>query len=85
MFLAVLVASLFVVSAATGGSAADSCTVSLPPLVVRGGDVCPALEGEELMNRIRQSSLLQNALHCVLLGHTPEHPANSCAELAEQE
>ena len=85
MFLAVLVASLFVVSAATGGSAADSCTAALPPLVVRGGDVCPALEGEGLMNRIRQSTLLQDALHCVLLGHTPEHPANSCAELTEQE
>ena len=85
MFAAVLAATLFVVSAATGGSAADSCIVSLPPLVVRGGGVCPALEGENLINKIRQSTLLQDALHCVLLGRTPEHPANSCTELAEQE
>ena len=77
MFLAVLAAALFVLSAATGGSTADSCTASLSPLVVRGEEDCPALEGEELMNRIRQSTLLRDALHCVLPG--------SCAELAEQE
>ena len=84
MFLAVLVAALFMLSAATGGSAADSCTASLPPLVVRGEE-CPALGSEDLMNRIRQFTLLRDALHCVLLGRTPDHPANSCAELAEQE
>ena len=76
MFLAVFAAALFVLSAATGGSTADSCTAALPPLVVRGEE-CPALEGEELMNRIRQFTLLRDALHCVLPG--------SCAELAEQE
>ena len=85
MFEAGFVASLFMLSAATGSSAADSCTASLPPLVVRGGGVCPALEGEELMNRIRQSALLRDVLHCMLPGHTPEHSVNSCAELAEQE
>ena len=84
MFLAVFAAALFVLSAATGGSTADSCTASLPSLFVRGEE-CPALEGEDLMNRIRQFTLLRDALHCVLLGHTPEYPANSCAELAEQE
>ena len=84
MFLAVLVAALFMLSAATGGSAADSCTASLPPLV-GGGEECPALGSEDLMNRIRQFTLLRDALHCVLLGRTPDHPANSCAELAEQE
>ena len=70
-------AALFVLSAATGGSTADSCTASLSPLVVRGEEDCPALEGEELMNRFRQSTLLRDALHCVLPG--------SCAELAERE
>ena len=84
MFLAVLVATLFMLSAATGGSAADSCTASLPPLVVRGEE-CPALGSEDLMNRIRQFTLLRDALHCVQPGRTPEYPVNSCAELAEQE
>ena len=84
MFLAVLAATLFMLSAATGGSAADSCTASLPPLVGGGGE-CSALGSEDLMNRIRQFTLLRDALHCVLLGRTPDHPANSCAELAEQE
>ena len=84
MFLAVLVAALFMLSAATGGSTADSCTASLPPLVVRGEE-CPALGSEDLMNRIRQFTLLRDVLHCVLLGRTPEYPANSCAELTEQE
>ena len=84
MFAAVLAATLFMLSAATGGSAADSCTASLPPLVVRGEE-CPALEGEDLINRIRQFTLLRDALHCVLLGRSPEYPANSCTELAEQE
>ena len=86
MFLAVFAATLFMLSAATGGSAADSCTAFLSPLVVRGEE-CPALEGEDLVNEINQniSALLENALHCVLLGRSPEYPANSCAELAEQE
>ena len=86
MFLAVVAATLFMLSAATGGSAADSCTAFLSPLVVRGEE-CPALEGEDLVNEINQniSALLENALHCVLLGRSPEYPANSCAELAEQE
>ena len=34
MFAAVLTATLFMLSAATGGSAADLCTASLPPLVL---------------------------------------------------
>ena len=33
MLVAVLTATLFMLSAATGGSAADSCTASLSPLV----------------------------------------------------
>ena len=85
MFIAVLAAALFMLSTAAGGSTADSCTAFLPPLVVRGGDVCPALEGEELMNRIKQSAVLQDVLNCVLPGRTPEHPVNSCTELAQQE
>ena len=86
MFLAVLAATLFMLSAATGGSAADSCTASLPPLV-GGGVECSASGGGELVNEMNQniSALLQGVVHCMLLGHTPDHPANSCAELAEQE
>ena len=38
MFVAVLAATLFMLTAATGGSAADSCTASLPPLVGGGGE-----------------------------------------------
>ena len=38
MFVAVLAATLLVLSAATGGSAAGSCTASLPPLVGGGGE-----------------------------------------------
>ena len=85
MLIAVLAAALFMLSTAAGGSTADSCTAFLPPLVVREGDVCPALDGEELMNRIKQSAVLQDVLNCVLPGRTLEHPANSCAELAERE
>ena len=33
MFVAV-VAALYILTAATGGSAADSCAISLPPLVL---------------------------------------------------
>ena len=60
MFIAVLVAMLFMMSAFTGISTADSCTASLPPLVIAKGegDECPALEGEEFMNRINISTLL---------------------------
>ena len=87
MFVAVLVGVLFMMLTYTGSYTADSCTALLPPLVItRGeGDGCPASEGEELMSRINISALLEDALHCVLPGHTPDHPANSCAELAEQE
>ena len=84
MFAAVLAATLFVLSAATGGSAADSCTASLPPLVGRG-DECSASGGRELLNEVRQnvSTLLPRVVHCMLLGRTPETPATSCTELAE--
>ena len=94
MFVAVLAATLFMLSAATvvlltaatGGSAADSCTASLPPLVGGGGE-CSASGGGHLVNEVRQnvSTLLPEVVRCMLPGHTPEYPANSCAELAEQE
>ena len=73
-------------SAATGGSAADSCTASLPSLVGGGGE-CPASGGGDLVNEINQniSALLQGVVHCMLLGRTPENPVTSCAELAERE
>ena len=54
MFAAVVAVTFFLLSAATGGSAADSCTASLPPLVEGGGE-CPASGGGELVNGIRQS------------------------------
>ena len=54
MFLAVFAVTLFMLSAAIGGSAADSCTASLP-LLVGGGGECSALEGGELVNGIRQN------------------------------
>ena len=41
-------------SAATGGSAAESCTASLPPLV-GGGSECSVSGGGELVNGIRES------------------------------
>ena len=87
MFLAVLAVALFILTAATGGSAADSCTASLPPLVGGGGE-CSASGGGELLNGIRQnvSTLLPGVVHCMLqLGRTSQYPANSCAELAERE
>ena len=39
------------------------------------------------MNGIRQnvSTFLPGVVRCMLLGRTPEYPANSCAELAERE
>ena len=86
MFLAVFAATLFILTAAVGGSAADSCTAYLPPLVGGGGE-CSASGGGELVNGIRQkvSALLPDVVHCMLPDRTPDHPANSCAELAEQE
>ena len=86
MFLAVLVATLFILTAAVGGSAADSCTASLPPLVGGGGE-CSASGGGELVNGIKQnvSTFLPGVIHCMLLGRTSQYPANSCTELAERE
>ena len=88
MFIAVLAVALFVVSATTGGSAADSCTASLPPIVIIiGGDGCSASGGGKFVDGIRQSvlDLLQGVTRCKLPGRTPEYPAKSCTELAEQE
>ena len=86
MFAAVLAATLFMLSAATSGSAADSCTASIPSLVGGGGE-CSASGGSDLVSEVNQnvSTLLPAVVHCLLLGHTPEYPANSCAELAERE
>ena len=86
MFAAVFAATLFILSAATGGSAADSCTASLPPLVGGGGE-CSASGGGDLVNEVRQniSALLPGVVSCLLqLGRTPHYPANSCEELAER-
>ena len=85
MFVAVLAATLVLLTAATGSSAADSCTASLPPLVGGGGE-CSASGGGDLVNEINQniSALLPVVVRCRLLGCTPEYPANSCAEIAEQ-
>ena len=88
MFVAVLAVALFVVSAATGGSAANSCTASLPPIfIIIGGDGCSASGGGKFVDGIRQSvlDLLQGVTRCKLPGRTPEYPAKSCTELAEQE
>ena len=84
MFVAVLAATLFILSTATGGSAADSCTISVPSLVGGGGE-CSG--GGELVNEVRQnvSTLLPEVVHCMLLGRTPENPVTSCAELAKRE
>ena len=53
MFVAVLSATFFMLSAATGGSAADSCATSLPPLVGGGGE-CSVSESEELVDEVIQ-------------------------------
>ena len=85
LFAAVFAATLFILSAATGGSTADSCTASLPPLVGGGGE-CSASGGGDLVSEVKWnvSTLLPDVVRCLLqLGHTPEYPANSCAELAE--
>ena len=81
MFLAVLAASLFVLSAATGGSSADSCA-SLSPImiVVAGGDGCSASKSEFVSPHI--SALQRDAIRCMLPGRSRKYPANSCAELA---
>ena len=54
-------------------------------LFLRGGGECPASGGGELVNKVRQnvSTLLPGVVSCMQLGHTPEYPANSCADLAE--
>ena len=82
-FVAVFV---LVLSTATGGSAANSCTAFLPAVLGRE-DECPASGDSDLVNEINQniSALLQEIVHCMLLGRTPEYPVNSCAELADQE
>ena len=88
MFRVVLIVAPFLLSAATGSSAADSCTASLPPLVGRGTE-CSASGGGRgyLVNGIRLnvSAVLQGVLRCMLLGSSREYPANSCTELAERE
>ena len=82
-FVAVFVILL---STAADYSAANSCTASFP-VVQRRENECPALGDSDLVNEINQniSALLQEIVHCMLLGRTPEYPANSCAELAERE
>ena len=86
MFSVVLAATLFMLSAATGGSAADSCTALPPIVIIIGGDGCSASGGSKFVDGIRQSvlDLLQGVTSCRLPGRTPDNPANSCAELAEQ-
>ena len=87
MFAAVLAVTLSILTAATGDSAADSCATSLPPLVGGGGE-CSASGGDDLLNEVKQdvSTSLPGVVHCMLqLSRTPEYPANSCTELAEQE
>ena len=61
MLVAVLAVML---TAATGSSNADSCTASLPEVVLRGGDECPALRGGKIMDEIRQnvSALLRKVV-----------------------
>ena len=84
LFVAVLVLMLSIV---TDGSTANSCTASLSAVHGRE-DECPASGGGDLVNEINQniSALLQEVVRCMLqLGRTPEHPSNSCTELAERE
>ena len=84
MFVAVILA-LFMLTAASGISAAGSCTNSLPTVAIEGGK-CPVGSGETI-KEVEQnvSALLEEVVSCMLLGRTPEYPANSCTELAEQE
>ena len=79
MFVAVVAAALYILTAATGGSAADSCAISLSPLV-GGEDECPAPGDDELVIQ-NVTALLEGVVCCMQLGHTPEYPANSCTEL----
>ena len=86
MFVPVFAATLVLLTAVTGGSAADSCTAFLPPLVGGGGE-CSVPGGGDLVNEVIQnvSTLLPGVVHCMLqLGRTPEYPANSCTELAQR-
>ena len=69
-------------TAVTVRSSDDDCTVYLPPVVVRG-DKCPAFG--KLTNKIGNlSALLEEVVQYIEPGHTPQHPVNSCAELALQ-
>ena len=54
MFAAVFATVLFILTAATGGSAADSCRASLP-LLVGGGGECSASGGGDLVNEVKQN------------------------------
>ena len=83
MLVAVLAASaFFMLTAASGISAAGSCAVLLPGVANKTGG-CPASISEIVNQNV--STLLQDIVHCMLLGRTPGFPANSCAELAERE
>jgi len=52
--------------------------------LVAGGDGCSASTRSEFVSPCT-SSLQQDAIRCMLPGHSRKYPANSCAELAEQE
>ena len=66
-------------TAAIGSSNADSCTASLPAVVIRGEDECPVSGGNTAMDEIRQnvSTLLQEVVRCKYL-------VNSCAKFAKR-
>ena len=87
MFAVVLAATLILLTAATIGSTADSCTTFLPPLARGEGECSASSGGDELVNEAKQSvsTLLEEVVRCMQLGRTPEYPAKSCTELAEQE
>ena len=89
MFVTVLAAStFFMLTAATGISTAGSCTTLFPVVVVEGGECPVSGDGETVVNEVKQnvSTMLQEVAHCMLQpGHSSLHPANSCAELSEQE
>ena len=52
-----------------------------------GGGECSVSESGELVDGVIQdaSTLLPGVVHCMVLAHTLENPANSCTELAEQD
>ena len=52
--------------------------------LVAGGDGCSASTRSEFVSQ-DISALQQDAIRCMLPGHSHKYPANSCAELAEQE